>query len=119
MFITFFVISSTLNCKVDGADPFYNLRSTLNTQRYACIKFSISFYSFLLSIVDQSQPEIIGTSASEESCVSEYDMGSSWYKDFMMVMYIILGVLAVCVVICVIFVVVKPKKKAMKKTSAV
>lgn len=31
---------SSLNCKVDGADPFSSLSSTVNTQRYSCIKFS-------------------------------------------------------------------------------
>lgn len=31
---------STLNCQVDGSDPFSSLSSTVNTQRYSCIKFS-------------------------------------------------------------------------------
>lgn len=33
-------IGRTLDCTVDGTDPFFNLRSMINTQLYSCIKFS-------------------------------------------------------------------------------
>ena len=52
-------------------------------------------------------------------CDSDYDCGSSWISTFMIVMYVILGILAVCTVILIIFVIVNPKKKEMKKQSKV
>lgn len=77
------------------------------------VLFEVCFY------VVNTHPVIAGASRSDIECSDEYDMGSSWYQDFMTVMYVILGVLAVCVVVLVIFVIVKPGKKNMKKESAV
>lgn len=52
--ITYFILiycillSSTLNCNVDGADPFASFRSLLNTNLYSCIRFSMMYKNKLI-----------------------------------------------------------------------
>ena len=102
-----FVDITTLDCKVNGVDPFASLKAVLNSQLYSCIRFN------------NKQPEIAGTTPSNEKCDSDYDRGSSWISSFMIVMYVILAILAVCTVVLIVFVLVHPNKKNMKKQSKV
>lgn len=102
---------------MNDVDPFASYRAILDSQLYSCIRFSMT--CFPASFVDNTQPEISGAIRSSEKCSSMYDHGSSWINSFMIVMFVILGVLAVCTVILIIFVLVRPKKKDLKKQSKV
>lgn len=46
-------------------------------------------------------------------------MGSSWISDFVIVIFVVLGVLVVCVVILIVYVILSPRKKSMKKETKV